>query len=63
MMPLSGGGGSLVQESETGKHLYLYTWGDCQLSESEPYPGVQHRETDFSALITMNFSCSLPDSP
>ena len=56
-------GGCPVQELETREHLYLCTWGGCQLSEKEPYTGVQHGETEFSALITKYFPYPLPRSP
>lgn len=48
-------GGCPVQELETNKHLYLCTWGGCQLSEKELYTGVEHAETEFSALLTKYF--------
>lgn len=48
-------GGSWVHELETGKHLYLCTWGDGWLSENEIFTGGQHGETKFSAIITKYF--------
>lgn len=56
-------GGCPVQESETSKHLYLCTWGGCQLSEKELYTGVKHGETEFSALLTKYFPYPLHTLP